>query len=115
MIGARGTLTTLYRTSYIMAGCLLALCGSTMHPARLYHGGFRTIFFFCLVCGPLVKKVHVVIKLRTYYDNVHACLFPMLALYNSTACVSIVIVLTYCSVPGKQLLTHAINTLLFSS
>ena len=32
--------------------CLLALYGSTMHPARLC-GGFPTIFF-CLVCGPLV-------------------------------------------------------------
>ena len=38
--GARGTLTTLYRTLF---GCLLALYGSTMHPARLC-GGFRTIF-----------------------------------------------------------------------
>ena len=53
--GARGTLTTLYRTLYILLfGCLLALYGSTMHPARLC-GGFRTTFF-CLVCGPLEKK-----------------------------------------------------------
>ena len=35
-------------------GCLVALYGSTMHPARFY-GGFWTIFF-CLVCGPLEKK-----------------------------------------------------------
>ena len=42
--GARGTLTTLYRTLCILLfGCLLALYGSTMHPARLC-GGFRTIF-----------------------------------------------------------------------
>ena len=53
--GARGTLTTLYRTLCTwLFGCLLALCGSTMHPARLC-GGFRTIVF-CLVCGPLKKK-----------------------------------------------------------
>ena len=52
--GARGTLTTLYRTLCILLfGCLLALYGSTMHLARLC-GGFRTIIFFCLVCGPLV-------------------------------------------------------------
>ena len=38
----------------IVFGCLLALYGSTMHPARLC-GGFRTTFF-CLVCGPLEKK-----------------------------------------------------------
>ena len=45
--GARGTWTTLYRTSCILLfGCLLALYGSTMHPARLC-GAFRTIFF-CL-------------------------------------------------------------------
>ena len=43
--GARGTLTTLYRTLCILLfGCLLALYGSTMDPARLC-GGFRTIFF----------------------------------------------------------------------
>ena len=43
--GARGTLTTLYQTLYIWVfGCLLASCGSTMHPARLF-GGFWTIFF----------------------------------------------------------------------
>ena len=43
--GARGTLTTLYQTFYIWVfGCLLALYGSTMHPARLF-GGYRTIFF----------------------------------------------------------------------
>ena len=53
--GARGTLTTLYRTLCILLfGCLLALYGSAMHPARLC-GGFRTIFF-CLVCGPLEIK-----------------------------------------------------------
>ena len=53
--GARGTLTTLYQTLYtLLFGCLLALYGSTMHPARLC-GGFWTIFF-CLVCGPLEKK-----------------------------------------------------------
>ena len=34
---------------------MLALHDSTMHPALLC-GGFRTIFFFCLVCGPLEKK-----------------------------------------------------------
>ena len=43
--GAQGTLTTLYQTLYIwVLGCLLALYGSTMHPARLC-GRFRTIFF----------------------------------------------------------------------
>ena len=53
--GARGTLTTLYQILCIwLLGCLLALYGSTMHPARLC-GGFWTIFF-CLVCGPLEKK-----------------------------------------------------------
>ena len=53
--GARGMLTILYRTLCILLfGCLLALYGSTMHPAQLC-GGFRTIFF-CLVCGPLEKK-----------------------------------------------------------
>ena len=42
--GARGTLTTLYQTLCILLlGCLLALYGSTMHPARLCSG-FRTIF-----------------------------------------------------------------------
>ena len=42
--GARRTLTTLYRTlCMLLFGCLLALYGSTMHPARLC-GGFRTIF-----------------------------------------------------------------------
>ena len=38
-----------------MPACMHALYGSTMHPARLC-GGFRTIFF-CLVCGPLEKKI----------------------------------------------------------
>ena len=47
--GARGTLTTLYRTLYILLfGCLL---GSTMHPARLC-GGFRTTFFLLSVWSP---------------------------------------------------------------
>ena len=32
-------------------GCLLALCGPTMHVATLC-GVFRTFFFFCLVCQP---------------------------------------------------------------
>ena len=55
--GARRTSTTLYRTLCILLfGCLLALYGSTMHPARLC-GGFWTIFF-CLVCGPLEKKLN---------------------------------------------------------
>ena len=38
-------------------GCLLALCGPTMHVATLC-GGFRTFFFFfCLVCQPrLLEK-----------------------------------------------------------
>ena len=50
--GVQRTLMTLYQTLCILLfGCLLALYGSTMHPARLC-GGFRTIFF-CLVCGPL--------------------------------------------------------------
>ena len=35
-------------------GSLLALYGSTKHPAQLCHG-FQTIFF-CLVCGLLEKK-----------------------------------------------------------
>ena len=43
--GARRTLTTLYRRLCILLfGCLLALYGSTTHPARLC-GAFRTIFF----------------------------------------------------------------------
>ena len=54
--GARGTLTTLYQTLHVwLFGCLLALFGSIMHPARLC-GGFRTIFFLLSVCGLLEKK-----------------------------------------------------------
>ena len=49
------TLTTLYQTlCMVLFGCLLALWGSTMHPARLC-GGFQTIFF-CLVCRLPWKK-----------------------------------------------------------
>ena len=36
-------------------GCLLALYGCTMHPARLC-GGFRTIFFLLSVHSSLKKK-----------------------------------------------------------
>ena len=52
--GARGTLTTLYRTLCILLfGCLLALY------AWLYYASCSTVWwfsdhFFCLVCGPLV-------------------------------------------------------------
>ena len=67
-------LTTLYQILCIwLLGCLLALYGSTMHPARLC-GGFWTIFF-CLVCGPLEKKnktkKNCAWIFRSYYDRVH--------------------------------------------
>jgi hypothetical protein len=55
-MGAQGTLTTLYRTLWILLfGCLLALYGSIMHPAQLC-GDFRTIFLL-IVCGLLVTQV----------------------------------------------------------
>ena len=38
----------------LMHACIVWLFHACMHPAQLC-GGFRTIFFFCLVCGPLVK------------------------------------------------------------
>ena len=64
--GAQGTLTTLYRTLCILLfGCLLALYGSTMHPARLCDD-FQTIFFR-LRCGPLEKKKETRIFLYIYF------------------------------------------------
>ena len=66
--GARGTLTTLYRTLFILlllalygstlsflafTMCFLAFYGSPCIPPVLC-GVFRAIVFFCLVCGPLV-------------------------------------------------------------
>ena len=57
--GARGTLTTLYQTLYIV--CIMAI----LMPACivwLYYASSSTVwrfsdhFFFCLVCGPLEKK-----------------------------------------------------------
>ena len=55
--GPPGTFTTLYQTLYILwvFGCLLALYGSTMHPAYVVVFGPS---FFCLVCGPLEKKTN---------------------------------------------------------
>ena len=69
--GARGTLTTLDRTLFILL--LLALYGSTpsfvastMDFLALYGSPcippvlccvFRAIFFFCLVCGSLEKII----------------------------------------------------------
>jgi hypothetical protein len=59
-MGAQGTWTTLYRTLciYCYLGCLLALCGSTLHPALLRGDNY----FFCFVCGLLEKKNSVYIK-----------------------------------------------------
>ena len=49
-MGAQGTLTILYRTLRTwLFGCLLALCGSTMHPAQLYMAVSRQFFFLLSV------------------------------------------------------------------
>ncbi len=40
--------------AYCYLGCLLVLCGSTLHPALL-RGGFRVIFFLLGVWSPCYK------------------------------------------------------------
>ena len=58
--GVRGMLTTLYQTLCIwLSGCMLALCGSTMHPARLYYGICE--WTTSLACG---KNLCVVIDMK---------------------------------------------------